>query len=440
MKLKTYLTTYLLFILILFLCFGIVSAFVTHSQINMHMEKSAREFQTIAQTLFKDISIIQSRGNEFFSQEVTNLVAGYATFYRRNGITIELVDLNFADDDIENMIVSFAAESPRYFINVSGLIPEPFNFYRLDYSLDISLQIAQLRTMQNTLLVICALFSVITGFVLYVLFGRIFKPLGLVSEISRQIADGHYSERIHLAGNNEISAMAGDFNRMAEKIESEIEGKQRFIDNFAHEIRTPLTSVFGNAEYMQKAVLDEDENIKLTQSIMDRTNHIKQIADSLLRLATLRNYKPSMKQINLRQLFAEIAQTLFQPIGDIHFTYESDAEFLNGQEDLIKSLLLNVCLNALKAAKSIVSVKAEKHENNVVLSVADNGNGIPKECLEKVTEPFYRVEKSRNRRYGGAGLGLTLCKQIADVHGAVMVIESEEGVGTKVTVTFTTPL
>jgi signal transduction histidine kinase len=420
--------------LILFLCFGIVSGFVTRSQLNMYMEKSAREFQTISQTIFRDIAMSDKNN-------LSTLVAGYAAFYRRNNITIDLVELESAH---ENILVSFVERSPKYFINVTGQLPEPFEFYKLVYDLDITEQIAEMRTIQRTLLFICVVFSVLTGFALYFIINRLFKPLGLVSKTSRQIADGHYAERIRVKGSNDIFAMVDDFNRMAEKIESEITGKQRFIDNFAHEIRTPITSIYGNAEYMQKALLDEDENIKLTQAIMDKTNHIKQISDSLLQLATLRNYSPVTNQINLSRLFDDIAQTLHKPIHEkkIRFVYESDAEFLNGQEDLIKSLLLNLCLNSFKACSpniGVVSLKAEKNGDSIVISVTDNGSGISKESIEKVTEPFYRVDESRNRNYGGAGLGLTLCKQIAEVHGAEMTIESTEGIGTAIKIKFTTP-
>jgi signal transduction histidine kinase len=200
---------------------------------------------------------------------------------------------------------------------------------------------------------------------------------------------------------------------------------------------------------MQKAVLDDGELIKLSQSIMDKAGQITDIANSLLKLATLRNYSPAITMINIRKLIEEIAQLLFKPMSEhgVRFVFKSHVDFLPGQEDLIKSLLLNLCLNGLNACSpgsGVVSLKAEWHNGNVMLSVTDNGKGIPAESLEKVTEPFYRVDKARNRHHAGsagrsgAGLGLTLCKQIADVHGAEMIIKSSVGVGTVVKIIFTT--
>jgi signal transduction histidine kinase len=285
---------------------------------------------------------------------------------------------------------------------------------------------------------------VIAALGLYYILLRIFKPLGIVANTSRKIANGNYGERIYIKGENELSSMALDFNRMAEQIEQQILGKQQFIDNFAHEIRNPLTSVYGYAEYLQKTSFDEDVNIKSTQFIMDEANHMKKIANSLLELATLRNYSPVKNKISIGNLFNDVEQTLKKSLlgKNIQFICKNEIDILEGQEDLIKSLLLNLCFNAIKACtpnEGIIHLEAKKQEEKIVLSVSDNGCGISDEDIEKITEPFYRVDKARSREHGGAGLGLTLCKQIAEVHGAEIKIKSAVSAGTKIKIFFTTP-
>jgi signal transduction histidine kinase len=374
-------------------------------------------------------------------------------YYRRHGIDIELIDISLLQGENELLVnneITFALRGQEHFVHITGTLPEPFQLYRLNFYLDITENVVNMRNIQRVLLVFFIVFSAVAAFVLYFILLRIFKPLDIVARTSRKIADEHFYERIHIKGNNELAKMAKDFNRMAEKIEIQIRmleeesaGKQRFIDNFAHEIRTPLTSVYGNAEYMQKAVLEEGEMISLTQSIMDKTRQMTEIANSLLRLATLRNYVPVKSEINVPGLFEEIKQLLLKPMDEhgVQFICKSGVDVLRGQEDLIKSLLLNLCLNGLKACSAgsgIVLLEAEQLKGYVILSVTDNGTGIPAESLHKVTEPFYRVDKARNRNTGGAGLGLALCKQIADVHGAEMSIESGVGVGTVVKIIFTT--
>jgi signal transduction histidine kinase len=294
-----------------------------------------------------------------------------------------------------------------------------------------------LRNIQLMLLIFSLLFSALTALGLYIILLRIFKPINIVANSSKNIANGNYGERIHISGNNELSAMAANFNKMAEEIEMQIMGKQQFIDNFTHEIRSPLTSIYGYAEYLQKAPYGEDTTIKATQTIMDEANHIKMIATSLLKLATLRNYAPIKTEISIPQLFDNVRRTLNT---EKNLVCKNEIDTMEGQEDLIISLLINLCTNAIRAGATDIYLEAtESQAGGIVLSVTDNGCGISSDDLTRITEPFYRVDKARSREQGGAGLGLTLCKQIAEAHGAIMQIESILGKGTTVKITFTTP-
>jgi signal transduction histidine kinase len=242
--------------------------------------------------------------------------------------------------------------------------------------------------------------------------------------------------------------MADEIERQMQILKDEADGKQQFVDNFAHEMRTPLTSILGYAEYMQKVSLNEEETVESAQYIIDEANHMKNIANSLLTLATLRGYTAVRDEISINQLFDEIKQSLEKLPGfqRIQFICKNETDVMYGQGDLIKSLLLNLCINAAKACPAdenrdgVITLNAKNKGGYVVLSVTDNGRGIPKDSLPKITEPFYRADKARNREKGGAGLGLTLCSRIAEAHGANMTIESALDVGTKVEITFTTPL
>ena len=452
MRLKTFLATYLLFLCILFSSLCIVSIYLTNSQINMLKDKSAAEYQTIAASLAKDIAVLSGR-NVNFSRDVDTLVNGYAKYYKKNNITIELSDLSLTSQKNSNAAdswLSFINRGREHFIFISAALSEPFQYYRLDYYCNISNSIADMRNIQRLLLVVCIAFSVITAIILYFILSSVFKPLGVIAIISRKIANGQYGERIHVNGNNELSSMAGDFNRMAEEIERQIRlleeesvQKQRFVENFAHEIRTPLTSVYGYAEYIQKAFLDENEIIESAQCIMDEASHMKKVANSLLELATLRQYTPMKNEISIQRMFENINQTMRESLKAHHIKLvcHSDAGVLEGQEDLIMSLLQNLIHNALKSCSpdtGVVHLEADTHGKTIVLSVSDNGCGIPEECISKVTEPFYRVDKARTREQGGAGLGLALCKRIAEAHNAEMSLKSSVGVGTTVKIIFTT--
>ena len=453
MRLKTFVATYLLFLGILYLSLGLVSVYMTNSQTNILKEKSIGEYHSIAAALAKDIAVLYSRSAGNDSDSVNSLVNGYNQYYRGYSIEITLTDLSLATPDVNGFSdaeISFIQREQRHFIYITGALPEPFQFYRLDYYLDLTKNVTDLQNIQKTLLAFAAAFSVLTAAALYYILASIFKPLRIVAEASRKIADGQYRERLNVKGENELSSMALDFNRMAEEIEKQIRvleevamEKQQFADNLAHEIRTPLTSVYGYAEYLQKTLLNEEEIIEAAQHIMDEAGNMNKIANSLLELATLRNYTPIKSQISIPRLFDAISRIMEKSLRTrgVQLICRTDAEVITGQEDLLKSLLLNLCSNALKSCPpegGIIRLEAEKQSGGISVSVTDNGCGIPEESITRVTEPFYRVDKARSREEGGAGLGLTLCQQIAAAHDAAMLIESVVGVGTTVKIGFTT--
>jgi len=453
-RLKAFLSTYLLFLFVLFSIVGTVSVYMTRSQMNMLREQSISEYQRIVASLTRNIVVLYDMNGGFgtsFSIEVDSLVRGYSMYYSRYDIHIALTEAY--EPVLPYSEILFVRQDTAHLIHISGGLPEPFEFFRIDYQFNFTENILELRSIQRVILTFAIGFSIITAFGLYFILVRIFRPLSIVAGTSKKIANGNYRERISIKGENELSEMAESFNQMAGEIEKQIRvleaeaiGKQQFVDNFAHEIRSPLTSIYGYAEYIQKTPLDDDEMIDSTQTIMDEASHMKKIANSLLELATLRNYTPVKTEIIISELFEDICQTLQKPLQDenIKLVCKKDTDILIGQEDLIKSLLLNLCHNAIRAVADSneshpqICLQATQKNNHRVISVTDNGCGISAEDIAKITEPFYRVDKVRNREQGGTGLGLTLCKQIAEAHGAEMAIESAIGIGTTVEITFTT--
>jgi len=425
---------------------------------DMLKEKSVREYQRISVSIARDIAVLYSRHvgmpSVNFSESVRSLVNDYARYYQSHNIEISLVELANSEQtngDHLSAEVFYIRQDQRHLIHLSGELPEPFRFFRFDYYYDITENIEEMQYIQRILLLICIIFSALTAIVLYLVLLKIFKPLDIVAKTSRKIASGQYNERINIKGSSELFSMAFDFNKMAEEVEKQMKlleeeavGKQQFIDNFAHEMRTPLTSIYGYAEYIQKTPFDEKEIIESTQLIMDEANHMKKIANSLLELATLRNYTPNKVEINTNRLFDDVKHALKKTLSErkAQLHCKSDVDMLEGQEDLIKSLLLNLCINAIKSTEhgnGIIYLKAEQQSQKIVLSVADNGCGISNDDILKMAEPFFTVDKSRSKEQSGIGLGMTLCKQIVDVHEAEMIVESSVNVGTTVKITFTNP-
>ena len=467
MRLKTFLATFLFFLLILFSLISIVSVYMTTTQMDLLRERSSREYRSISAGLSRNIEVLYDRyareSEDAFLGAVDEFISLYATNYREYHIEITLshwTDMDSQNPLQEGVQMSFIRRDDHHYIHIQGRLAHPFEDFKLSYYADVTGPIGEMQRIQHILLMFSIPFSLIAALGFYYILFRIFKPIDIITKASQKIANGSYDERIEFKGKNELSAMATHFNQMAEEIEHQLQrskdeaiGKQQFIDNFAHEIRTPITSIYGYAEYIQRAPYDEVEIYESTEAIMDRANHMKGIANSLLKLATLRNYEPILGSIHVSSLFDDIENTLKKSIRDerVQLIFQCEVEILEGQEDLIKSLIFNLCNNAIKAfhgkegrvcvaAKKVATglkIKNKIQKDKIILSVTDNGCGISQEDLKRITEPFYRVDRMRDGDSGGAGLGLALCQQIAQVHGAKMTIESTLEVGTKVSVIFT---
>ena len=142
------------------------------------------------------------------------------------------------------------------------------------------------------------------------------------------------------------------------------------------------------------------------------------------------------KSIDARELLEKVCAALESAAKekDIAFKTEARADTLTGDADLLFSLLTNLTDNAIKASPehAVIRLAASREENHQALSVIDQGSGIPADKIALVTEPFYRVDKARSRKLGGAGLGLSLCQMIAQAHGGRLDIQSEVGKGTAI--------
>lgn len=415
----------------------------------MLREKASREFQTINTSLAREIAAVYGRfpGGYNAREPVTEVFSRMLHYYGQHGIELGLT--RSINENPANATISFITIEDEHFISINGALPNPFRFYLLSYRLNITTNITDMQDIQQYLWVTSIIVALVAAVLLYFILLNIFKPLEIVASAAGQITDGLYGQQIIVKGRNELAAVAIAFNRMSAQIESQIqeleeeaERKQQFVDNFAHEIRTPLTSIYGYAEYLQKANLSEGELIESAEYIMSEADHMKKVANSLLELATLRDYQPEINQIFIPELFIEIKQSLEKTLKqrNIELRIQAMAPYIEGQADLIKSLLVNLCTNAIASceqSKGIIRLSASIENENIIISIDDNGCGIPSSKISKVTEPFFRVDKARSRSQGGVGLGLALCKQIAHVHGAKLTIASTLGIGTLVRLTFT---
>ena len=269
-------------------------------------------------------------------------------------------------------------------------------------------------------------------------------PIRSLGRVATQLAQGDYSPRARVLGGDEISELAESFNHMADAVEKtvqELEDAARrqedFTASFVHELKTPLTSIIGYADMLRSGNLPEDMRFKAASYIFSEGKRLENLSLALMSLLVVGHSAADARPVNMRRLCQEAARICQPALRAKGLTLSVRAEegFLRGDAALLQTLLQNLLDNARKAADSgQVVLSGKSTEGGYRVTVADQGRGIPEGELNKITEPFYMVDKSRSRAEGGAGLGLALCKQIAALHGGELRFESREGRGTTVTV------
>lgn len=268
---------------------------------------------------------------------------------------------------------------------------------------------------------------------------RMTRPLRTLTTASAEIADGDYARRTGLHTGDEIETLSSSFDKMADAVQEKITALQAdvrqredFMGAFAHELKTPMTSIIGYADMLRTIQASPAEQYEAAGAIYHEGRRLEALSGKLLALLGLGEETITLQPTALAALWPRLQAAcpgvpLQLPACDA--AVQADA-------DLLLDLLCNLVGNAVKASEpgQPVEVRVADNDDTVTLTVADHGCGIPQSEISRVTEPFYMVDKSRARKQGGSGLGLALCKRIAEVHGSDLHIESTPGEGTRVSV------
>ena len=218
--------------------------------------------------------------------------------------------------------------------------------------------------------------------------------------------------------------------------------RQDFTANVTHELKTPLTSISGYAELIESGMTGEKETRRFAKEIHRNAKRLIRLINDILQLSELDTRETTLEteQLNLYGMAATCVEMLkinAEP-NQVKLNVKGKSAWIEGNRSMIEELLYNLCSNAIRYNKpnGTVEVSVNKTEEGVLLQVADTGIGIPAKHQERIFERFYRVDKSRSKERGGTGLGLAIVKHIVAEHGAKISLESEEGVGTTISVLF----
>lgn len=270
------------------------------------------------------------------------------------------------------------------------------------------------------------------------------RPLRRLSRVTRRIADGDLTVRARMKSQDEFGDLARDFNHMADSLEEHFQAledaarrKEDFIGSFAHELKTPLTSMIGYADMLRSQEMTQEEQFQAANYIFKEGKRLEALSLKLLELLVVKNQELEIRAVNAKWL-AEDIKGLLEPSlekSGLHLKVVVEDVMIDLEPDLMKTVLQNLLDNGRKAMEGqegILYLLGRREGNGFAFYVRDLGRGIPKEELDRITEAFYMVDKSRARKQGGAGLGLSICSEIVNKHEGTMSFKSAVGKGTVV--------
>lgn len=449
----------------IFLCFVIIFGvtfsaagfllinYAYHNSIEQEKKFAFQEFQynkyILRSILYSDPEYITSSETE--NSALNNNFTVPVTLYDKEGKCIfssmsALPDIDTSySPDSGSIFFKIEQNGDKYSIFVHDVISSDEHEIYLVTETDISQVVDKQEMMHNHfqriyMIILCVVFPAI-----FLLTGMITAPIKNVSKAAKRIAGGNYSERISFSGHDEICELADNFNQMAERVEEKIDElsgiakqKEEFAANFAHELKTPMTSVIGYADMLYQKDLSREQVKSAAYYIWNEGMRLEALSLKLMDLFVLDKQDFKLEKMDVKELFRDISEGIY-PVckknGVIfHMGLENGKIYVDF--DLLKTMILNMVDNAVKADCSDIWIVGKAGREGYVIQIADNGKGIPKNELGRITEAFYMVDKSRSRKQHGAGIGMALVAKIAAIHHAKMKIESDGKSGTVLSFTF----
>lgn len=295
-----------------------------------------------------------------------------------------------------------------------------------------------------SILVIVPLVLLLTALGGYFITRKAFMPINSIVDTANKICTKNdIKQRIDISPNakkDELNNLAVTLNTMLDKIENLIIQEKQFTSDASHELRTPVSVILAQGEYLLD-IADTEKERELAQNIVDKANQVSKLISRLLLMARIDGNRQKLKYENVDLcLVADIAAENVRDMAETkNITISVDIgenTVVYADEILLISILENLIGNGIKYGKNggFVKVMASNEEDFVCISVIDDGVGIPKDQLDKIWGRFYRIDNVRNDEYGSNGLGLSMVKSITELHGGNVSVESEDENGSIFTV------
>ena len=307
--------------------------------------------------------------------------------------------------------------------------------------LSIVLDVAGIeRSILSDALVILVFVIIAGSCAAYLLAGHYTKPIKQLASHMRELAPDSLSRPIEVeSGGEEIQELVKSFNQMTGQLSEAFAMQSRFSVSAAHELRTPLAVLRTRLDVFKKKEREQKEYDELVQTMETYVDRLSSLISNLLEL-TETGELPEVEDVSLDSVIKTVVKDL-EPVAHEHAVkIHTNIEPLTvrGNGSLLYRALYNLVENAIRynEKEGSISIDLKNQDTAGMVKIADTGVGIAPEARELIFEPFYRVNKSRSREFGGAGIGLSLVKAILKRHGALIAVDANEPQGSVFTITF----
>ncbi|WP_082926886.1 sensor histidine kinase [Paenibacillus tuaregi] len=317
----------------------------------------------------------------------------------------------------------------------------PFELGGLTHVLFMTAQLDFFLSETGTQIQYLQLFVFVLGSVLVVIAARyIVRPLRLLIQASQTVSRGNFEVDLHSTRNDDIGQLTRSFKAMASEL-GRMDGiRRRFVSDVSHELGTPLTNIRGYAHALRHKRLDEASRNRLLGIIEEESDRMSRMCGDLLQLTSLEHEQQlsSVRSFRLDEQLRQAVIRLEPKWSEFQLEMQLRLEevTITADEDKLFQVWLNLIGNSIKFSSTggRIILTARQTGQVVSMSVTDNGIGVPGGELSRIFKPFYKVDPSRERQVGGHGLGLSIVRQIVDLHYGKVEVTSQPGIETTFTV------
>ncbi|NMD38997.1 MAG: HAMP domain-containing histidine kinase [Christensenellaceae bacterium] len=417
--------------------------FLTNNLFNISLKHDVKNVQTMEELIAKEVQNTLRRETKY--SEIVSLSQKHSMQYSRQGLQVKFAykgkffDATNVQDYLKAMNIGNRSgmlytkgDKPQY------IIANPISNELIMYTFqDLSDLYAQRKQMHGIAMYFALAASGVIVAIACFLAKGVTKPIKQLTYATKALAKGDKNIKIpNYNKKDEIGELGEAFAIMQQavadrenELKTELENKEYLLSALSHEMRTPLTCILGNTRLLQSASVNKEEQEDLLEGIVEQVKRLRDMEAQLMLVVDNNQNDFVLNDVNILNLLNNVKNDLSEQLKGINVEVLGNDNTIKANYDLLYIMATNIVTNAAFANSKNIKLIS----NYYGFSVEDDGIGIGDEQLKKVFNPFYKVNTARTRSHGGAGLGLSICKRIADLHNGSLNISSQIGKGTTVT-------